>query len=248
MAKARAIVKRRKAVQNIRKITRTMQLIATARFQAAFNRATASKPYTEGVTRLVRELSEVSGDLDHALLKENSESKRSPHLVITSNRGLCGGYNAQLCRAALEQTKVLEASGQSVDLHVMGKKGMSFFRFQRKPMARTETRFEDKPQFSEVEPIAAELIDAYTEKKIDAVYVTYMKFISAGNSASVWAIAGAFGAVGAIVSNFAIGRVSSMLGTERMFLVLGILHLAALCILLFFVKTDRKADLSSQAA
>jgi ACS family hexuronate transporter-like MFS transporter len=70
----------------------------------------------------------------------------------------------------------------------------------------------------------------------------------AGNSASVWAIAGAFGAVGAIVSNFAIGRVSSMLGTERMFLVLGILHLAALCILLFFVKTDRKADLSSQAA
>ena len=91
MGKARAIIKRRKAVENTRKITRTMQLIATAQFQAAFNRATKTKPYTERITELVQQLSGGSGEIDHPLLRGNTEAKRSRLIVITSNRGLCGG-------------------------------------------------------------------------------------------------------------------------------------------------------------
>jgi F-type H+-transporting ATPase subunit gamma len=180
MAKARAIVKRRKAVQNIRKITRTMQLIATARFQAAFNRAVASRPYTDGITELVRKLSGEAGELDHPLLKQNTESKKSVHIAITANRGLCGGYNAQLSRAAVEHNRTREALGEHVDLYACGKKGIAYFKFTRRPMARQFTQFEDKPRFAEVEPIASELIDAYERKEIDAAYVTYMKFISTG--------------------------------------------------------------------
>ena len=178
MAKARAIIKRRKAVQNIRKITRTMQLIATARFQAAFNRATASKPYTERITELVEQLSGQHGDIEHPLLRENTESRRVVEIVLTSNRGLCGGYNSGLIRAGIEHVKGREAAGQTVDLYAVGKKGINYLRFLGREMARRETKFEDKPKFAEVEPIASELIDAYSARKLDAVYVTYMRFMS----------------------------------------------------------------------
>src|ERR1700759_4139420 len=101
MANRRVLVKRRKAVRNIRKITRTMQLIATARFQAAFNRAMASKPYTEKLAELVDDLSRAAGALDHPLLQPHDDVKRGDLVVLTSTRGLAGGYNAHILRAAL---------------------------------------------------------------------------------------------------------------------------------------------------
>jgi len=181
MAKARAIDKRRKAVQNIRKITRTMQLIATARYQVAYTRAMASKPYTEGITQLVEQLSKGVGDLEHPLLRANTESKRSILIVVTSNRGMCGGYNSSLLRAAVEHVEAREAAGEQCDLYVIGKKGIGYFKFLKREMARTETKFEDKPQFADIEAMASELMDQYERQEIDAVYVTYMKFISAGS-------------------------------------------------------------------
>ena len=91
MANRRVLIKRRKAVRNIRKITRTMQLIATARFQAAFNRVTATKPYSEKLAELVANLSDAAEGLDHPLMRTNDEVKRAVLVAITSNRGLCGG-------------------------------------------------------------------------------------------------------------------------------------------------------------
>ena len=180
MAKARAIIKRRRAVQNIRKITRTMQLIATAQFQAAFNRATKTKPYTEGITELAEQISRSQGGLEHPLLRRNSESSRCVLIVVTSNRGLCGGYNASLLRAALAHIKQREEAGDTVDLHVMGRKGIAYFKFLGRPMVRTETRFEDKPQFAEIEPMAAGMMQTYERRQVDSVHVTYMRFVSAG--------------------------------------------------------------------
>jgi len=181
MANARVIVKRRKAVQNIRKITRTMQLIATARYQATMNRATRSRPYTEHITRLVQQLSRGRGAIDHPLLKENTESKKAVMIVITSNRGLCGGYNASLLREAFDHANKLKDEGIEREYHVMGKKGITYFEFRNYPIAVKDTRFEDKPQFAEIEPMARALMDRYVRGEIDAVYVTYMKFISAGS-------------------------------------------------------------------
>jgi F-type H+-transporting ATPase subunit gamma len=178
MAKARAITKRRKTVQNIRKITRTMQLIATARFQAAYNRATATKPYTQRITEMVEQLSGDQAQIDHPLLRVNTESKRSVLLVLTSNRGLCGGYNAAILRAALEHLKADEKAGLKVDLHVMGRKGINFFKFLNRPVAASDTRYEDKPRFEDVNAIAEELIARYQRQQLDSVHVTYMKFVS----------------------------------------------------------------------
>jgi F-type H+-transporting ATPase subunit gamma len=179
MAKARAIVKRRKAVRNICKITRTMQLIATARYQQAYNRAMRTHPYTDGISRMAEQLSRGTGDVEDPLLRENTESGRSVLIVFTSNRGLCGGYNSGLLREAVSNIEGLERAGIKVDAHVIGKKGINYFKFLGRPIARQDTRFEDKPNFEQVEPMAGELIDAYKRRQVDAVYVTYMRFISA---------------------------------------------------------------------
>jgi len=185
VAKARGIVKRRKAVQNIRKITRTMQLIATARFQRAFNRAVATRPYTNKLTELVRDLAATQEEIEHPLLQVNSGTGRSILLVITSNRGLCGGYNAGLLRTAASFLRLREQPGEAaqqaghvVELQVAGKKGIGYFRFMRRPIAATYTHFEDKPQFAEVEPIADDFIRRYADGQIDSVHVIYMRFES----------------------------------------------------------------------
>src|SRR5947208_3550706 len=100
MAKARAIVKRRKSVQNIRKITRTMELIATARFKKALDRATEAEAYTRKIAELVADLSTTARDVSHPLLEVHDPVRRSLLLVLTSNRGLAGGYNGNVLRVA----------------------------------------------------------------------------------------------------------------------------------------------------
>src|SRR4051794_8427240 len=131
MAKARAIVKRRKAVRNIKKITKTMQMIATAKFQKSLKRAVGTKPYTLKVRELVRELAATVGNVDHPLLRRPGDEDRTNRIalvVITSNRGLAGGYNGSVMRAAMVFIRQQEAAGKTIELYVVGKKGISFFR------------------------------------------------------------------------------------------------------------------------
>src|SRR5437868_8365176 len=100
MAKTRAIVKRRKAIRNIRKITRTMELIATARFKKALDRATEAETYTRKIAELVADLSTTAKEVSHPLLEQRKPIKHSLLLVLTSNRGLAGGYNGNVLRVA----------------------------------------------------------------------------------------------------------------------------------------------------
>lgn len=180
MANARVLVKRRKSVRNIRKITRTMQLIATARFQAAFNRATASKPYTEKLTELVAELSKHAGDVEHPLLRVNEGAGKSALIVLTSNRGLCGGYNSNVLRAAMRHIDERREVGETVDVHMDGNKGTSYFRYLGIPMVSNRPSMEEQLCFEEVDKIAQSFIGQYERQEVDAVHVAYMKFISTG--------------------------------------------------------------------
>jgi F-type H+-transporting ATPase subunit gamma len=177
MPKARVIVKRRKSVRNIRKITRTMQLIATARFQAALNRATAAKPYTEKLAEMVGDLSRYVENIEHPLLRNNEDAKRIGLVVITSNRGFCGGYNTSLLRMA---TAFVDGQDVPVDTQMVGKKGVRYFRFLKREMAEQITQIGDKPRFSDVEPIANGLMDRYIKGEIRSANAVYMRFVSAG--------------------------------------------------------------------
>ncbi len=180
MAKARAIVKRRKAVQNIRKITRTMQLIATARYQQAYNRAVATRPYTEKITELVSHVSGTAEAVDNPLLREEAVAQRRAVVVLTSNRGLCGGYNAGILRTALAHIDKLGEDGCEVDLHVVGKKGIGYFRFLGRDPVAAITHISDQPRFADVEKIAEGLMRQFEGEQLDGVDVVYMRFISVG--------------------------------------------------------------------
>src|ERR1700722_10186092 len=111
MAKTRVLVKRRKAIRNIRKITRTMELIATARFKKALDRATEAEAYTRKIGELAADLSASATNLTHPLLEKRETTKTSLLLVISSNRGLCGGYNGGILREAMGRLRRYNADG-----------------------------------------------------------------------------------------------------------------------------------------
>jgi len=180
MANRRELVKRRKSVRNIRKITRTMQLIATARFQAAFNRAMATKPYTQKLAELVADLSRAAGDVEHPLLATHDDVKRSALVVLTSARGLAGGYNSYVLRAAVAHLDEQAGRGIETRVHMIGKKGIGYFRFLRRPMDEQTPTFGDRPKFEQIEPIANALIDRFLKGEIASAHVAYMRFFSAG--------------------------------------------------------------------
>ena len=180
MANRRVLVKRRKSVRNIRKITRTMQLIATARFQAAFNRAVATKPYTEKLAELVADLSRAAGDVEHPLLQTHDDVNASALVVITSDRGLAGGYNSNVLRAAVGHIEEQRGRGVLPRVHMVGRKGINFFKFLRRDVAEQTTGLGDKPRFEQIEPIANDLMDRFIRGEIASAYVAYMRFHSAG--------------------------------------------------------------------
>ena len=113
MANPRALDKRRKSIKNIRKITRTMELIATARFKKAMDRASAATSYTRRITQLVSDLTQTGLEVSHPLLEKRETVKRATLLVLTANRGLCGGFNGNLVRAGLARWRELTARSPS---------------------------------------------------------------------------------------------------------------------------------------
>ncbi|MEW4562345.1 ATP synthase F1 subunit gamma [Bremerella sp. JC770] len=179
MANPRTLDKRRKSVRNIKKITRTMELIATARFKQAMDRASAATAFTQRITQLVKDLTAADLQFEHPLLEKRDTKKKAVLLVLTSNRGLCGGYNGNICRAAFPRLKELQQEYDEVELRISGKKGISIFRIQKK-MTPDESylHFEDKPKYEEVEPIAVDLLDSFQAHEIDRLDVAYMKFVT----------------------------------------------------------------------
>lgn len=176
MAKARALDRRRKSVKNIRKITRTMELIATARFKKAMDRAHAATAYTKRITALVADLAHAGLEVTHPLLVERPETKKAVLLVLTGNRGLCGGYNSNVMRQGLQRWKDLEAAVPRAELEISGKRGIAGFKFRGVSAHVTYTHFEDKPSFDEVTLLADRFLDAYALGELDRLDVAYTRF------------------------------------------------------------------------
>jgi F-type H+-transporting ATPase subunit gamma len=185
MANLRLLVSRRKAVRNIRKITRTMELIATARFKKAMDRAAAAEAYTRKIAEIAADLSGAAADVMHPLMAVRPDVKRVLILVIGSNRGLAGGYNGSILREAMGRIRQLQAAGTPFDLEVAGKKPIGALKYQRLPRQAEYTQFEDKPAFDQVDPIAQKYIDLYVTGKVDRVDVAYMKFLNAARQTPV---------------------------------------------------------------
>jgi F-type H+-transporting ATPase subunit gamma len=185
MANTRVLVQRRKAIRNIRKITRTMELIATAQFKKALDRALQAEAFTKKIGEMAADLSANAGDVKHPLLQAHPAVKNSVLLVLCSNRGLCGGYNTSILREANQRIRDNRVAGVETHLEASGKRSIVYFRFQRVPTERTYTQFEDKPKFEEVDELANRYIAAYTSGAIDRVDVAYTKFLNAARQQAV---------------------------------------------------------------
>ena len=185
MAKARALDKRRKSIRNIRKITRTMELIATARFKKAMDRATAASAYTKRITQVVADLAQAGLQVSHPLLEQREETKTATLLVLTANRGLCGGYNGSVFRAAVARYEELKGAAGSIRIEVSGKRGIAACKFRKIPLDEAYTQFNDSPKFEEVEPIANRYLEAFITGKLDRLDVAYTKFLSSSKQTAV---------------------------------------------------------------
>jgi len=185
MAKARALDKRRKSIRNIRKITRTMELIATARFKKAMDRATAASAYTRRITQVVADLARAGLEVSHPLLEQHDKNERATLLVLTANRGLCGGYNGSVFRAGLARLHELREAYAHLDIEIAGKRGIAAAKFRKIQLAQSYTQFNDQPQFDQIETIATRYLEAYATGKLDRLDVAYTKFLSSSKQMAV---------------------------------------------------------------
>lgn len=178
MGNTRELKKRIKAIKSIRRITKTMQMIATSKFARSQQRATQSKPYTEGIFDLVTELAEKAGNISHPLIdgpRDGFKPNAKPLvLVLTSDRGLCGPYNGSILRAAMKHLRGLN----EFTLEVVGRKGQSVLKFNKFAIDSTHNQFGDKPAFEEVEKLARQYMDRFAAGEISSVHVVYMRFLT----------------------------------------------------------------------
>lgn len=179
MAKAREIKKRMKAVGNIRRITKTMQMIATSKFAKAQQRALASKPYVEGIFELVTELASKAGNITHPLISGAPKTKPGAKellLLITSDRGLCGPYNASVLRTFFRMLK--DAGGHDkFAVEIVGRKGVGTLAYNKVPTERVH-QFGDTPRYEDIERLAQQYMDRFTAGEITGVKIVSMRFIS----------------------------------------------------------------------
>jgi len=181
-AKTREIKGRMKAVGNIERITRTMQMIATAQFQNMYKRAADTQAYTQKIAEVAGEVARAlsgQGEVSHPLITERQQPVgRELLLVLTSNRGLCGAYNANVLRTV---SRHMRDSTAEHEIEVVGKKGMGYFRFNQIEVNEFHSHITDKPTYEQVERLAERYMADYTAGKYDAVRVAYMHFGSMSN-------------------------------------------------------------------
>ncbi len=185
MAKARALDKRRKSIRNIRKITRTMELIARAKYKKAMDRAMAATAYTQRITQVVSRLAEAGLTVSHPLLEAHETVEHATLLVLTANRGLCGGYNGGIIRLAAPRYQELKTAAPQLRLEVSGKRGIAGLKYRNVSIDESYLEFNDQPKFEEVEPIANRYLNAYISGKLDRLDVAYTKFVSTSKQMAV---------------------------------------------------------------
>ena len=181
-AQLRVYRRRIRTVQSTRKITKAMELIAASRIVRAQNRMNAARPYAEELTRALAALGE-DQTLKHPMLTGVENPQRAGILIITSDRGLAGGYSANAIKRANQLAAQLESEGKEVVRYVIGRKGVAYFRFRRIELAGSWTGFSEQPNFVDARPATEAVVSALTasidgrdEPGIDELYVIYTQF------------------------------------------------------------------------
>jgi F-type H+-transporting ATPase subunit gamma len=171
VASPREIKKRITSVKNTRKITRTMEMVSTAKSKKASNRVGASQPYARKIQELIGSLSSLAQQVESPYLRQPDKIRKVCIVAITGNRGLCGGYNGNINRKTLARIQEYKEKGIEVELHMIGKKGVSFFRYLKVPLAGAYTHIDDKSGYKEAKEFAEMVMAKFAKEEIDLVEI-----------------------------------------------------------------------------
>ncbi|MBW3655432.1 MAG: ATP synthase F1 subunit gamma, partial [Gemmatimonadetes bacterium] len=168
-----------RSVQNTRKITRTMEMVSTSKLKRAQDRVEAARPYAERLAGVIGRLLTPELAARYPLLRQPERVRRAAVLLLTSNRGLAGAFNANLIRETRGLLARLRSDGAEVELHAAGKKGIGFFRYQGETLGTAAADISDRPGAADAERLVDGLMARFVAGELDAVYVVYAKFNSA---------------------------------------------------------------------
>ena len=170
-----------RTVQATKKITRAMELIAASRIVKAQQRVAAAVPYSDQITEVVKDLAAAGGSTESPLLAGRETVNNVAYVVITADRGLCGGYNAGVQRAAEGEIKADVLQGRDYSVIAVGRKAESYFRFRGYKIKAHFSGFSDAPSYGNAKEIGQHVIDLFVNGEVDRVELVYTRFISAGS-------------------------------------------------------------------
>ncbi|KAA6213961.1 F0F1 ATP synthase subunit gamma [Streptomyces albofaciens JCM 4342] len=180
-AKLRVYKRRIRSVTATKKITKAMEMIAASRIVKAQRQVAASTPYASELTRAVTAVA-TGSNTKHALTTEAENPTRAAVLLITSDRGLAGGYSSNAIKAAEQLTERLRAEGKEVDTYIVGRKGVSYYAFRERKVTESWTGFTDSPTYADAKAVAGPLIAAVqqdtAEGGVDELHIVYTEFVS----------------------------------------------------------------------
>jgi F-type H+-transporting ATPase subunit gamma len=179
MSKTRELKRRIRSIGKTRQITKTMEMVSTSKLKRASDRVHAARPYAERLGAVIGRLIGPELRARYPLLREPETVRRAAVVLITSNRGLAGAFNANLIREARNLIDRLRADGVEVEIHAVGRKGVSFFRFQKEPLASARTDVGDRPTVDDAIRIIDPLRADFETGRLDEVHVVYAQFRSA---------------------------------------------------------------------
>jgi F-type H+-transporting ATPase subunit gamma len=179
MAKGRELKGRIRSVENTRKITHTLEMVATSKIKRAQDRVVAARPYASSLTEIISNLYTPDLAERFPLLRQPTETKRVAVLLLTSHRGLAGAFNGNLIKEARSLLAKLDKQGAEVELHVMGKKGIGYFRYIGRAVAKSRADMPDRPTIADAGELIDDLIRRFADREIDAVHIVYAAYKSA---------------------------------------------------------------------
>jgi F-type H+-transporting ATPase subunit gamma len=184
-AQLRVVRRRIGAVRSTMKITRAMELISASRLVRAQERVARSRPYTEEITAALESVVSTEVLLEHPLLEQRRETQAAAVLVVTSDRGLAGPYNANVLRTAEELQVRLRDDGMEPRLYVIGRKGLAYYRFRQRPVEESWTGFSDQPTYDDARRVVDALVEEFISLRVDQIHAVFTDFVSAGTQRAV---------------------------------------------------------------
>jgi F-type H+-transporting ATPase subunit gamma len=179
MSSIQDLKRRLKSISNTRKVTRAMELVASARLRRAQLRIEALRPYADRMQELMAGTARAAGAVRLPLLQRRENVQTVAIVPITADRGLAGGFNAQVLRRALALMREAQANGQEVRFFSTGRKAQSTLRFRRLALAQAWTGFSERPEYLDAQGVARALAEAYVSEEVDRVLIVYNAFVSA---------------------------------------------------------------------